>query len=59
VHHYHRSYGNSQFFTFRHLSRVLMQLFTAWLKLVALPCLRSRRALPELKVEIRRIGDIF
>jgi glycosyltransferase involved in cell wall biosynthesis len=59
VHHYHRSYGSSQFFTFRHLSRVLMKLFTAWLKLAAIPCLSRRPALPELEVEIRSISDVF
>jgi len=59
VHHYHRSHGSSQFFTFRHLNRVLMQLFTAWWKLVALPCLSRRPALPELEVEMRSIRDVF
>ncbi|MBZ5496174.1 MAG: glycosyltransferase family 2 protein [Acidobacteriia bacterium] len=34
VHHYHRSSGSSQFFRFRHLRRVFIQLFTAWWKLV-------------------------
>jgi hypothetical protein len=59
VHHYHRYHGSSQFFTFRHLSRVLIQLFTAWWELVALPCLPRRPTLPELEGELRRIGDIF
>jgi glycosyltransferase involved in cell wall biosynthesis len=34
VHHYHRYHGTSQFFRFKHLRRVFVQLFTAWWKLV-------------------------
>jgi glycosyltransferase involved in cell wall biosynthesis len=34
VHHYHRSCGSSQFFKFRHLRSLFIQLFTAWWKLV-------------------------
>jgi glycosyltransferase involved in cell wall biosynthesis len=34
VHHYHRYQGSSQFFRFRHLSRVFVQLFSAWWRLV-------------------------
>ena len=34
VHHYHRAFGRSQFFSPKHLSRVLIQLVVAWLKLV-------------------------
>ena len=34
VHHYHRSSGSSQFFSFKHLRRVFIQLFSAWWKLV-------------------------
>jgi glycosyltransferase involved in cell wall biosynthesis len=34
VHHYHRYQGRSQFFRFRHLRRVFVQLFSAWWKLV-------------------------
>jgi glycosyltransferase involved in cell wall biosynthesis len=30
VNHYHRSSGTSQFFSFKHLRRVFLQLFTAW-----------------------------
>lgn len=36
VHHYHRSSGHSQFFSLRHLSRVLMQLLVTWFKLVVI-----------------------
>ncbi len=34
VHHYHRSSGSSQFFQFKHLRRVFLQLFSAWWNLV-------------------------
>ncbi len=34
VHHYHRRYGSSEFFRFKHLRRVFGQLFVAWWKLV-------------------------
>jgi len=39
VHHYHRAYGQSQFFNFRRLFRTAMQLGQLWWKLVV-----SRRA---------------
>jgi glycosyltransferase involved in cell wall biosynthesis len=34
VHHYRRYSGSSQFFRFKHLRRVFVQLFSAWWKLV-------------------------
>ena len=34
VNHYPRRFGTSQFFSFKHLRRVFLQLFTAWWKLV-------------------------
>jgi len=34
VHHYHRASGQSQFFSAKHLSRVMMQLGITWLRLV-------------------------
>jgi glycosyltransferase involved in cell wall biosynthesis len=34
VHHYHRSYGKSQFFNFRRLSRIIPHLADLWWKLV-------------------------
>jgi glycosyltransferase involved in cell wall biosynthesis len=37
VHHYPRSHGSSQFFTFKHLGMIFGQLFAAWCKLVAAP----------------------
>ena len=37
VHHYHRAYGQSQFFNFRRLVRTAVQLSQLWWKLVARP----------------------
>lgn len=34
VHHFHRTYGKSQFFNFRHLWKTFTQLYALWLKLV-------------------------
>ena len=34
VHHYHRHHGSSQFFRFKHLRRVFVQLIVAWWRLV-------------------------
>jgi hypothetical protein len=34
VHHYHRAYGQSQFFNFRRLVRTAVQLGQLWWKLV-------------------------
>jgi glycosyltransferase involved in cell wall biosynthesis len=59
VHHYHRSHGSSQFFTVRHLSRVLVQLFSTWWKLVACRCLMHRPALREPEVEMHHSSDVF
>jgi hypothetical protein len=33
VHHYHRAYGESQFFNFRRVARTLVELSGMWLKL--------------------------
>jgi hypothetical protein len=48
VHHYHRTYGQSQFFNFRRLRRVPPQLIKLWWKLVIrkqhLRDIRARRA---------------
>jgi glycosyltransferase involved in cell wall biosynthesis len=52
VHHYRRYHGSSQFFRFRHLRRVFVQLFTAWWKLVIRRG-RSRPGRPELEVAAR------
>jgi glycosyltransferase involved in cell wall biosynthesis len=57
VHHYRRLHGASQFFTARHLSRILFQLFSTWWKLI--PCrffLRCGRLL-RLQGELGRIRD--
>lgn len=50
VHHYHRAYGQSQFFNFRRVGRVGLDLIKLWLQLVLLRGLRrrpSRRAVRE------------
>jgi glycosyltransferase involved in cell wall biosynthesis len=48
VHHYHRTYGTSQFFNFRRLRRIPPHLIKLWWKLVIrrehLPRIRARRA---------------
>jgi glycosyltransferase involved in cell wall biosynthesis len=46
VHHYHRAYGQSQFFNFRRLFRTAVQLSQLWWKLVV-----RRQALPAPRVE--------
>jgi hypothetical protein len=57
VHHYHRYHGSSQFFRFKHLRRVFIQLFTAWWKLVARPTLSGLSNFAEVRVEIRNAGN--
>jgi len=57
VHHYHRYHGSSQFFRFKHLRKVFIQLFTAWWKLVARPVLSDPSTFPEVKAESRNGGD--
>jgi glycosyltransferase involved in cell wall biosynthesis len=37
VHHYHRAYGESQFFNFRRVARTLTELSRLWVKLKLLP----------------------
>ncbi len=48
VHHFHRTYGSSQFFNFRRLRRIPPQLIKLWWKLVVrrehLPRMRARQA---------------
>jgi len=55
VHHYHRYHGSSQFFRFRHLRRVFVQLFSAWWRLV-IRRERPRPERPELGVAARNTG---
>jgi glycosyltransferase involved in cell wall biosynthesis len=55
VHHYHRYHGSSQFFRFRHLRRVFVQLFTAWWRLV-LHRDKKRSASLGVRVEVRNGG---
>jgi glycosyltransferase involved in cell wall biosynthesis len=56
VHHYHRSHGSSEFFTFRHLRRILGQLFVAWCKLVAAPIFSRRSRISDLEMKARKSG---
>ncbi|MFN8525016.1 MAG: glycosyltransferase family 2 protein [Chloroflexota bacterium] len=43
VHHYHRAYGKSQFFNFRRVGKVGVDLLKLWVPLVGLRAFRSRR----------------
>jgi len=55
VHHYHRSYGKSQFFNFKRLSRVLPHIAWLWWKLVIrrehMRQIAERRANIKLRIE--------
>ena len=55
VHHFHRTYGKSQFFNFRRLSRVLPHVAWLWWKLVVrrehIKQIAARRANVKLKIE--------
>ncbi len=53
VHHYHRRSGSSEFFRFKHLRKVLAQLFVAWWKLVVSPLLFHHSPLPGLQTRVR------
>jgi hypothetical protein len=58
VHHYHRYCGTSQFFRFRHLKRVFIQLFSAWWLLMVL---QGRSPAPRVagrSIEAQRAGFI-
>jgi len=55
VHHYHRSHGSSQFFRFRHLRRVFIQLFVAWWKLVASREHEPTATVPQTEIEMRKL----
>ena len=48
VHHYLRYHGSSQFFQFKHLRRVFVQLFSAWWRLV----IRGRRSRPPMPLDL-------
>jgi glycosyltransferase involved in cell wall biosynthesis len=58
VHHYHRTYGQSQFFNFPRLWRTGVQLIQLWLKLVLfrthMPGIRARRKTQEKQLEVTR-----
>jgi glycosyltransferase involved in cell wall biosynthesis len=47
VHHYHRAYGESQFFNFRRVARVGVDLLKLWVSLVLLRSLRRERSCAE------------
>jgi glycosyltransferase involved in cell wall biosynthesis len=53
VHHYHRYHGSSQFFRFRHLRRVFVQLFSAWWRLVLRRGRRRPARVSELEPVLR------
>jgi glycosyltransferase involved in cell wall biosynthesis len=44
VHHYHRVYGQSQFFNFRRVARTLLELSMLWFKLKVLPASRRNQS---------------
>jgi len=54
VHHYHRSHGTSEFFTFKHLRRIFGQLFVAWYKLVLVPVFSRPSRLPALEMSTKK-----
>ncbi len=57
VHHYHRTYGKSQFFNFRRLSRVLPHVAWLWWKLVVRREHIKQIAARRRALETRRQGD--
>jgi glycosyltransferase involved in cell wall biosynthesis len=59
VHHYAREYGRSQFFTFKHLSHLLKQLFSLWWMLIGSRILSRRADLKKTDVKSRTIPDAF
>jgi glycosyltransferase involved in cell wall biosynthesis len=54
VHHYHRVFGQSQFFSPKHLSRVLVQLVVTWFKLVMNGRPFRSPAIPDQPYTLRR-----
>ncbi|HEX9442351.1 MAG TPA: glycosyltransferase family 2 protein [Roseiflexaceae bacterium] len=58
VHHYHRTYGKSQFFNFRRLSRIIPHLARLWWKLVIrrahIRQIKARRSALLAKTELRQ-----
>ncbi len=51
VHHYPRCHGSSEFFTFKHLSRIFGQLFVAWCRLVAVPVFSRHPETQDLNIK--------
>jgi glycosyltransferase involved in cell wall biosynthesis len=56
VHHYHRYQGSSEFFRFKHLSRVFVQLIGVWWKLAVRPIFARPAPAPDLKVKMPKAG---
>src|SRR5919205_1298663 len=52
VHHYHRTYGQSQFFNFRRLSRIIPHLARLWWKLVV-----RREHMQQIAERKRAVGE--
>lgn len=55
VHHYHRTYGQSQFFNFRRVGKVGLGMVRLWLKLVLIPKLLRRRGAPAPSLAVGRL----
>jgi glycosyltransferase involved in cell wall biosynthesis len=56
IHHYQRGCGKSQFFRFRHLRKLFIQLFAAWWKLVVRRELTRPSTPPALQSSMRGAG---
>lgn len=57
VHHYRRYHGSSEFFRFRHLRRVFVQLFNAWWILVMRGSQSRHMAPVGLGAEMQNVGN--
>lgn len=53
VHHYHRTYGKSQFFNFKRLSATAFQLGQLWIELVLMPRVTGRKPVKQVKPRTR------
>jgi glycosyltransferase involved in cell wall biosynthesis len=56
VHHYHRAYGQSEFFRLKHLRRVFGQLFGVWWKLIAVPAFSRHSFIRKFETHTGDIG---
>jgi glycosyltransferase involved in cell wall biosynthesis len=57
VHHYHRAYGQSQFFNFRRLVHTAVQLSGLWWKLVVMARRAPPAAAPAVETPLSRTGE--